>query len=150
MTIKVGDKVKFVGFVRDVPAALSALDVVVFSSLWEGTPLTSFEALAMGKPIVSTDADGLKDILTDGHDAILVSRRNGAALGEAIVGLLQNAEERQRLGAHARVTGARYDIDLFVRKLERLYELLHETSRPTKRAGAVNADLSFLADGARP
>ena len=46
---------------------LSAFDLSVFPSLWEGTPLTVFEALAMGKPIVATDADGLLDVLvTDG------------------------------------------------------------------------------------
>ncbi|MBI3262524.1 MAG: glycosyltransferase [Acidobacteria bacterium] len=145
----VADKVTFTGFVRDVPAALSALDVAVFPSLWEGTPLTAFEALAMGKPIVSTDADGLKDILTNGHDAIVVPRRNSVALGEAIAHLLQDAFRRATLGATARITGARYDIDLFVRKLERLYALLHETSRPTRRAGALQADLSFLIDGVR-
>lgn len=147
--LRVSDKVTFAGFVRDVPAALSALDVAVFPSLWEGTPLTAFEALAMGKPIVSTDADGLKDILTDGYDSIVVPRRNSAALGEAITHLLQDASRRATLGANARITGARYDIDLFVRKLERLYALLHETSRPTRRAGALRADLSFLTDGAR-
>ena len=54
----------FSGFRRDVAAALSAFDLVVFPSLWEGTPLTVFEALAMGKPIVATDADGLLDVLT--------------------------------------------------------------------------------------
>ena len=46
--------------------ALAAFDLVVFPSLWEGTPLTALEALAMGKPIVSTDADGLQDVLTNG------------------------------------------------------------------------------------
>lgn len=147
--LRVADKVTFAGFVRDVPAALSALDVAVFPSLWEGTPLTAFEALAMGKPIVSTDADGLKDILTDGYDSIVVPRRNSAALGEALTHLLQDSSRRATLGANARITGARYDIDLFVRKLERLYVLLHETSRPTRRAGVLRADLSFLTDGAR-
>ena len=44
---------------------LSAFDLSVFPSLWEGTPLTVFEALAMGKPIVATDADGLLDVLDD-------------------------------------------------------------------------------------
>ena len=39
--------------------------------MWEGTPLTVFETLAMGKAIVATDADGLVDVLTDGTDAVL-------------------------------------------------------------------------------
>ena len=65
---------------RDVAAALSALDIVVFPSLWEGTPLTVFEALAMGKPIVATDADGLLDVLTDRKDALIVPKADAAAL----------------------------------------------------------------------
>ena len=51
---------------------------------------------------------------------------------------------RQRLGDAARVTGRQYDIALFVRKMERLYILLHETSRATRRRGVLTADLSFL------
>ena len=58
-----GDRFVFAGFVKDVAATLSAFDLSVFPSLWEGTPITAFEALAMGKPIVATDADGLLDIL---------------------------------------------------------------------------------------
>ena len=43
-----GDRFVFAGFRRDVAATLSAFDVSVFPSLWEGTPLTAFEALARG------------------------------------------------------------------------------------------------------
>src|SRR5262249_38667784 len=67
-----GDRFVFSGFARDVPAVVSAFDVSVFPSLWEGTPLTVFEALAMGKPIVATDADGLVDVLTHERDALIV------------------------------------------------------------------------------
>jgi hypothetical protein len=42
------------------------------------------------------------------------------------------------------VTGQQYDIAAFVRKMERLYDLLHEVSRDTKRKGVLQADLSFL------
>jgi glycosyltransferase involved in cell wall biosynthesis len=140
-----GDHLTFTGFVRDVAGALSALDVVVFPSLWEGTPLTAFEALAMGKPIVSTDADGLQDILTDGQNALVVPRANPEALAQGMLRLLRDGDLRARLGAGARSTGASYDIGAFVRKMERLYVLLHETSRRTRRAGILTADLGFLA-----
>jgi glycosyltransferase involved in cell wall biosynthesis len=146
--LKLGDRLVFTGFRRDVAEALAALDLVVFPSLWEGTPLTVLEALAMGKPIVSTDADGLMDVLTSGHDAMMVPRRDANALADAIVRLSGDDAERARLAARARITGAQYDIDLFVKKMERLYELLHQTSRATKRAGILQADLSFLTSGA--
>lgn len=144
----IADRVVFTGFVRDVAQALAALDLVVFPSLWEGTPLTAFEALAAGKAIVSTDADGLQDILTDGRDARLVPRRDARALAEAILALARDPGARVRLGANARETGRRYDIETFVRKMERLYVLLHETSRATRRTGVLHADLSFLTSSA--
>lgn len=143
-----GGTLVFTGFRRDVAEAISALDVVVFPSLWEGTPLTVLETLAMGKPIVATDADGLQDVLTPGNDALMVPRRDAKALADAILSLANAPAERLRLAANARVTGAQYDIDVFVKKMERLYVLLHETSRATRRAGILQADLSFLTSGA--
>src|SRR5687767_15120301 len=142
------DRLVFAGFQRDVAAVLSALDIVVFPSLWEGTPLTAFEALASGKPILATDADGLLDILTDDRDARIVPKRSARALADAIVDLIDRPEERARLAAAARETAQRYDITAFVRKMEQLYVLLCDRSRVTKvgkRRQPLRADLSFLA-----
>src|SRR5262245_27615917 len=142
-----GDRFVFAGFRRDVAATLSAFDLSVFPSLWEGTPITAFEALAMGKPIVATDADGLLDILTNDHDAAIVPKRNAEALAEKIVWAIDHPAERARLGAAARITGQQFGIDAFVRKMERLYVLLHDVSRATHRRGVLRADLSFLTSG---
>ena len=142
-----GDRFVFAGFQRDAARTLSAFDLTVFPSLWEGTPLTAFEALAAGKPIVATDADGLVDILADGHDAVIVAKANADALAEKIVWLVDRPEERARLSAAAYESGRGYDIGAFVRKMERLYTLLHDTSRATRRQGVLRADLSFLTSG---
>lgn len=149
-SLGLGDRFVFAGFQSDVAAVLSAFDIMAFPSLWEGTPLTAFEALAMGKPIVSTDADGLLDVLADGRDALVVPKRDSAALAAAIGRLIDEPALAAQLAAGARATGARYDIAAFVRKMERLYELLHESSKRTKRQSALTLDLSFLHDGARP
>jgi glycosyltransferase involved in cell wall biosynthesis len=141
-----GDRFVFAGFARDVARVVSAFDLSVFPSLWEGTPLTVFEALAMGKPIVSTDADGLQDILTNDVDAMIVPRRQPEALADAIVTLARDDQRRERLAANARKTGAAYDIDRFVKKMEQLYVLLHETSRVTRRRTVLEKDVSFLGE----
>ncbi len=142
--LQLGDKLVFSGFVRDVGAALAAFDIIVFPSLWEGTPLTVFEALAMGKPIVATDADGLVDVLTDRQDALIVPKADAIALARAVAEVIGDRSLAASLGAEATRTGQRYDIAAFVRKMERLYELLHEASRVPGRAGILNTDLSFL------
>ena len=139
-----GDRFVFHGFARDVAAVVSAFDLSVFPSLWEGTPLTVFEALAMGKPILATDADGLLDVLTHDRDAIIVPKRDAPALARGIVQLIDDPALRVRLGAEARNTSQQYDIATFVRKMERLYEILHRVSRPTGRRGVLQEDLSFL------
>ena len=145
--LALGERFVFAGFKSDVAAAFSAFDIVVFPSLWEGTPLTVFEALAMGKPIVSTDADGLLDVLVHGRDALVVPKRDAAALAGAITTLIDQPALAATLAGGARATGQRYDIAAFVRKMERLYELLHESSRRTRRQSALSLDLSFLHDG---
>ena len=89
-SLGVADRLIFAGFQRDVAAAYSTFDVAVFPSLWEGTPLTAFEALAMGKAIVATDADGLSDILTAGRDALIVPKRDAAALADGIARVLSS------------------------------------------------------------
>lgn len=142
--LHLGDRFVFSGFMRDVAAALSAFDIVVFPSLWEGTPLTVFEALAMGKPIVATDADGLVDVLTDRKDALIVPKANADALARGVCEVVDTPALAASLAAEARKTGQRYDIAAFVRKMERLYEMLHETSRATGRAGILKSDLGFL------
>ena len=142
--LSLGNRLVFLGFQRDVAAVLAALDIVVFPSLWEGTPLTAFEALAAGKPIVATDADGLLDILTDRKDAIIVPKRNAGALARAVIEMIEQPGLAERLAREASQTGTRYDIAAFVRKMQRLYDILHDTSRRTRRAGVLHADLGFL------
>jgi glycosyltransferase involved in cell wall biosynthesis len=144
-SLGLGDRFVFVGFAKDVPAVLNAFDLSAFPSLWEGTPLTVFEALASAKPIVATDADGLLDVLTDGLDARIVPKRNARALADAIVDLMDHPAQRAQLAVAARDTARKYDIAAFVKKMERLYVLLHDTSRASHRRAVLEADLSFLA-----
>ena len=146
-TLGLGDRFVFLGFQKDVAKTLSAFDLSVFPSLWEGTPLTAFEALAMGKAIVSTDADGLLDILERDVTAWIVPRRDGTALASAIGHAITHPDERAAMAGRARQAGRQYDIAMFVRKMERLYTLLHAVSRPTGRRGILHEDLSFLTTG---
>jgi glycosyltransferase involved in cell wall biosynthesis len=143
-----GDRFQFGGFVKDVAEALWMFDISAFPSLWEGTPLTVFEALAAARPIVATDADGLAEVLRDGVNALVVPRRDPQALADAIVRLIDSPEERQRLASGAQQAAGAYDIATFVRKMEQLYEVLARESRPRRRDVASLPELAFLTDKA--
>ena len=123
------DQVVFTGFQKDVAAAFASFDVAVFPSLWEGTPLTVFEAMAMGKPIVSTDVDGLRDVLQDDVHSLVVPPRDPKALAHAMVRMLDDPSLARRLSGAAREASRRFDIQVFVNKMSRLYEVLVERYR---------------------
>ena len=142
--LNLGDRFVFGGFVKDVRGVLAAFDMSVFPSLWEGTPLTVFEALGAARPIVATDADGLMEVLTPDVDALIVPKRDARALADRMIRLIDDPELRSRLGASARRTAEGYDITAFVRKMERLYDILHRDPGARRRRVTSQVDLSFL------
>ena len=125
----ISDKVDFLGFQRDVASVLASFHVAAFPSLWEGTPLTVFESLAMGKPIVSTDVDGLKEVLVHEQNSLIVPPRDPGAMARAIIRVLDEQQLSAHLSRNARVSSARFDIQVFVDKMSSLYELLVERYR---------------------
>jgi glycosyltransferase involved in cell wall biosynthesis len=144
----IADRFLFGGFVKDVAQAIWSFDLSVFPSLWEGTPLTVFEALAASRPIVATDADGLAEVLRPDVNALVVPRRDPRALADAMVRLIDDAALRDRLAREARRTADRFDIGQFVRKMELLYDVLARESRRRHRHVAGLAELAFLTEQA--
>ena len=104
-------------------ADLAALaDVFVLPSLWEGLPLALLEAAALGRAIVASDIDGVREVVRDGETAILVPPGRPGALAEAVVRLLDDRELAARLGSRARseVPG-RFTLSAMIDAVERLY-----------------------------
>jgi len=144
----VSERVSFLGFHRDVAQVLAAFDVAVFPSLWEGTPLTVFEAMAMKRPIVATSVDGLRDVLRDDDNALLVPPKDASALARALERILDEADLASRLSERALQTSRRFDIRIFVHKMERLYELIVERYRASggRPHWDYGKDFDFLED----
>ncbi|MCG3113598.1 MAG: glycosyltransferase [Candidatus Manganitrophus sp. SB1] len=117
--------VLFLGTRRDVPDCLRAFDLFVFSSLWEGQPAAVIEAMAAGLPIVSTDYEGVREIITDRVEALLVRSDDPKALKEGMVQLLRDGTLSQSLGkaARRRVVG-QLSVQRIVQEYETLYKEL--------------------------
>jgi glycosyltransferase involved in cell wall biosynthesis len=121
------DRVIFAGHRADVPEVLGAIDVVCLPSLYEGTPLALFEAMAAARAIVASAVDGCAEILEDGTTGILVPPRDAMALGRALSRVLADRSLLGRLGAAAQRASREFDIDRTVRRIEDLYlEVLAE------------------------
>lgn len=116
------DRVVFAGHRTDVPDVLAALDVLCISSLYEGTPLALFEAMAAGRAVVSTAVDGCREILEDGVSGLLVPPGDAAVLEAALDRVLADAELRDSLGRRALEASRAYDVRSCVRQMEALYD----------------------------
>lgn len=69
---------------NDVPSLLSAADLFVLPSLWEGCPLVVLEVWAAGVPLIATDVPGTRDMVHNGENGLLIPVRNPDAIAEAI------------------------------------------------------------------
>lgn len=96
------ERVRFLGYRRDVPELFEAADMVVLPSLYEGLPLVAIEALAAGRPMVATEVDGTPEVVIHEKTGLLVPPANPTALAAAIERLLDNPELASRLAADGR------------------------------------------------
>lgn len=117
-----GDRTFFLGWQREMRKIYADLDVVVLSSLNEGSPVAIIEAMAAGRPVVSTDVGGVGEVVADGRGGLLVPPRDPAALAEAVTAVLSDPSAAERMGRAARAAVyPKYSAGRLVGDLERLY-----------------------------
>jgi glycosyltransferase involved in cell wall biosynthesis len=122
-----GDRVRFLGWVRDLQALYGSLDLVALTSLNEGTPVALIEAAAAGRPVVATDVGGVSEVVREG--GYLVPSGDGRAIADAIEGLLLDPALRNRLGEAGRATAERHAADRVAAELAGLYDVLCSTNQ---------------------
>ena len=99
----VAGRAHFLGWRRDVPELLAAVDVLLLPSRWEGMPYIVLEAFASGKPVVATRVDGARELVEEGRSGFLVDLESPAQLGGALARVLAlPAERREALGRAGR------------------------------------------------
>lgn len=92
----------FKGKLDDVRPAISACSVYVLPSYREGTPRTVLEAMAMGRPVITTNAPGCRETVIDGHNGYLVPVKAVNELAEAMEKFIVEPELINRMGLAAR------------------------------------------------
>jgi glycosyltransferase involved in cell wall biosynthesis len=115
----------FTGMRKDISAIMTALDVLVLSSLWEGLPIILLEAMAAARPVVSTAVDGVRSVVLPDESALLVNTGSPASLADACVKLARDPALRQKLGSSGlkRVADF-YSLDAMIDRISKLYEEL--------------------------
>lgn len=103
--------VELLGGLSDVRPSIAAATVYVLPSYGEGTPRSVLEAMAMGRPIVTTDAPGCRETVRDGVNGFLVPVRDAAALARAMEALVVDRALVERMGRESRrIAEEKYDV----------------------------------------
>lgn len=121
---RIGD-VELLGFREDMPALLSASNIVVLPSYREGLPKVLVEAAAAGRAVVTTDVPGCRDAIEVGASGLLVPPRNPNALAKAIQQLIDDPGLRKKMALKSRLLAEReFSIDKIIKAHLKIYHAL--------------------------
>jgi glycosyltransferase involved in cell wall biosynthesis len=111
---------EYLGELVDVRPVIAASSVYVLPSYREGTPRSVLEAMAMGRPIITTDVPGCRETVQSGSNGFLVPARDSVALAGAMEQLIGDASLRAKMGEAAYALAAeRFDVEVVNRDLIR-------------------------------
>lgn len=126
-----GDRFRLLGWRRDVPDLLAALDLFVLTSLFEGLPRAVLQAMVAGIPVVATAVGGTPEVVRDGETGLLVRPGDSLGAAAAILRLAAEPETGRRLAAAASSRiGEEFDVRGMVRSLDDLYAELLDPGPP--------------------
>jgi len=117
----VADRVRFLGFRRDVPTLMSLATLLVATAKHEGLPRVVLEAMAAGKPVVATNVRGQSDLVEDGRNGFLVPLDAPRQLARGILRVLGDAGLAVALGAEGKRRSVAYGIPIVSRTMSDIY-----------------------------
>jgi len=119
------DRVRFLGFVEDVPSLLRDADIFLMPSRWEGFGLSAVEAMNAGLPVIVSDVDGLREIVAASPPCgLFVDPLDPSSIAKAVQQLLDAPEARQSYGLAGYQCSQRYSIDAMVDNYMKFYRSL--------------------------
>ena len=121
------DKVKFLGYVRDIPTLLKKGDIFLIPSQWEGFGLAAVEAMNASLPCVISNVPGLGDLINkDGEDAFLVTSFNENIIAQRLAQLIENKELRHEMGKIAFARSLNFGVDTMIKDYIKLYKEVYD------------------------
>ena len=123
------------GYRPDAMQVMTAFDIFVLASRFEGYPIAVMEAIASGLPVVATRVGGLPLAVTEDVNGYLVPPGRSDLLAERILRVAYDPAVRARMAGAARERGVQFDIRPAVRAIERIYWSLSRSQEGQRLAG---------------
>lgn len=121
--LRISGKIRLLSHVRDVASLYHDFDIMVSSSRREGLPIVILEGMASGLPVIATSVGDVPKVVHDGRTGLLVPSDDPCALSRAILRLLEDPAQRNRLGASARrFVSESFSLERMGREYLELYE----------------------------
>jgi glycosyltransferase involved in cell wall biosynthesis len=118
----IGASMGLLGEQSEITAWLSAFDVFVLPSLWEGIPNALLEAMALGLPVIASDVDGVPETVVHDLSGILVKPGDVKALVQSLQDMIEDASLRERLGREAKnVVNENFKLPGMIESYEKAY-----------------------------
>jgi glycosyltransferase involved in cell wall biosynthesis len=101
-TLKLEKRVRLLGFRSDIPAVMQSLDTLVVNSRSEAFVVVAIESMASGTPVITTDVDGMREMIRDGENGLIVPFGDEKKLTDSIIELAANKSLRNKFAARGR------------------------------------------------
>jgi glycosyltransferase involved in cell wall biosynthesis len=123
-SLGIADRVHFAGWQSDMSRIFAAADLVLLPSRWEGMPNAVLEAMASGKPVVATQAEGTVELLGLGALEQTVAVGDWDSFGRLVISLGRDPQQAEELGRKNGSRAQQFSIEIAVQRYERLYDAL--------------------------
>ena len=150
---RLGARITFLGNCTNVPAVLAAFDIFAYPTLGDSFGFVNAEAMAMGKPVISTRVGSVPELVRDGETGFLIEPQDAWGLAQCICYLLNEPEIGRRMGSQGRqLIETKFDLKQEVTAMADLYhELYHRfLGAPEHISDAPAVDTAPAAAEAQP
>jgi teichuronic acid biosynthesis glycosyltransferase TuaC len=116
------ERIKFLGFCKDVASVMAGFDVGVMPSRQEPFGIVGLEFMRMGVPVVSSGMGGMGEYMVDGDNALLLKENTPKEVCRSVEKLMQDEQLRMKLIEGGKRTAERYSVERCVRSVEEVYK----------------------------
>ena len=116
------DRVIFTGYIQDVNDVMNVIDIHVNTSVREALCIALIEGMSLGKPCITTDSGGTREVVEHGKNGLVVPNNDAVNLSLAMIDLAQNARKRALYGTEGRrIARERFSVKEMAEKIGQVY-----------------------------